>query len=327
MIMRSLAHALSPGARRGRLSILIFHRVLALPDPLFPHETDVRRFQQVLDWVRRWFCVLPLERAVRELAQGTLPARALCLSFDDGYADNASVALPLLCHYGFPATFFIATGYLDGGRMWNDTVIEALRRTHLRQLELDLPQAAPGSPTAVWRLAVGTLAERRLAIERLLAHIKYLPSLQRQQAVAGVVEAARVPLPNSLMLRTEQLQLLRRAGMQIGAHTVSHPILERCTDVQAQWEISHSKRVLEELTQDGVNLFAYPNGKPGCDYSARHVAMVRKAGFVAAVSTASGAAAAGADLWQLPRYTPWQRSGLRFGLSMLGNLRQRTLVV
>jgi hypothetical protein len=77
VIIRGLTHALSPGARQGRLSILIFHRVLAVPDPLFPQEMHARRFQQVLDWVRRWYQVLPLDTAVRQLAQGTLPARAV----------------------------------------------------------------------------------------------------------------------------------------------------------------------------------------------------------------------------------------------------------
>jgi peptidoglycan/xylan/chitin deacetylase (PgdA/CDA1 family) len=324
MIMRGLTHALSPGgAERARLSILIFHRVLALPDPLFPQAMDVRRFQQVMGWVRRWFEVLPLDQAVRQLHAGTLPARALCITFDDGYADNASQALPVLRHYGLPATFFIASGFLDGGRMWNDSVIEALRRTHHVQLELGA--LLPGGGQA--RLALHTLAERRRAIDLLLARIKYLPPAERQQVVARVVEAAGVPLPNHLMLRCEQLCLLRDAGMQIGAHTVSHPILQRCTDVQARWEMVHGKRMLEDLVEVPVTLFAYPNGKPGVDYGTRHVAMARAAGFVAAVSTASGAAASGGDLLQLPRFTPWQRGGLRFGLRMLGNLRRRGAVV
>jgi peptidoglycan/xylan/chitin deacetylase (PgdA/CDA1 family) len=111
--------------------------------------------------------------------------------------------------------------------------------------------------------------------------------------------------------------------MQIGAHTVSHPILECSKDLQARWEISHSKRVLETCLRQPVELFAYPNGRPNQDYSARHVAMVREAGFLAAVSTASGVASPAADLLQLPRFTPWDRSRLRFGLRMLGNLRKR----
>jgi peptidoglycan/xylan/chitin deacetylase (PgdA/CDA1 family) len=175
-------------------------------------------------------------------------------------------------------------------------------------------------------LSLRTLDERRQAIEALLGHIKYLPGPERLRAVQSVAEAAEVPLPGNLMLRSEQLLLLRDAGMQIGAHTVSHPILERCTDQRARWEMGHSKRTLETLLHQPVTLFAYPNGKPGTDYSARHVAMAGEAGFAAAVSTASGAAAPGDDMLQLPRYTPWDRSDLRSGLRMLKNLRERAVV-
>jgi hypothetical protein len=65
----------------------------------------------------------------------------------------------------------------------------------------------------------------------------------------------------------------------------------------------------------------------GTDDSARHVAMVREAGFAAAVSTACGAARPGDDVLQLPRYTPWDRGGVRFGVWMLRNLGERVLLV
>ena len=65
-------------------------------------------------------------RGGRAAARGRAPARALAITFDDGYADNATVAAPILLRLGLPATFFVATGFLDGGRMWNDTVIEAV---------------------------------------------------------------------------------------------------------------------------------------------------------------------------------------------------------
>ena len=119
---------LSPGQRNGRLSILIFHRVLAQVDPLFPEEVDAARFDVICGWLRRWFNVLPLDAAVRRLRDGSLPRRAAAITFDDGYADNHDIALPILKKHGLPSTFFIATGFLDGGCMWNDTVIEAIRR-------------------------------------------------------------------------------------------------------------------------------------------------------------------------------------------------------
>jgi peptidoglycan/xylan/chitin deacetylase (PgdA/CDA1 family) len=136
-----------------------------------------------------------------------------------------------------------------------------------------------------------------------------------------------VVLPRNLMLRSEQLLALRDSGMQIGAHTVNHPILASTSDAVARWEIAQSKRVLEDRLNQEVTLFAYPNGKRGTDYAARHVDMVREAGFAAAVSTETGVARRGADSFELPRFTPWGRSGLRFGVRMLGNLRQQARAV
>ncbi|WP_163360867.1 polysaccharide deacetylase family protein, partial [Escherichia coli] len=81
----------------------------------------------ILGWLRSWFNVLPLDEAAQRLKDGSLPARAAALSFDDGYADNHDIALPLLQKHGLPCSFFIATGFLDGGRMWNDTLIESIR--------------------------------------------------------------------------------------------------------------------------------------------------------------------------------------------------------
>ena len=125
--LRALLGGLSPAGLQGRLSVLVYHRVLAQPDPLLSRVMDVAAFRERMQWLREYFTVLPLDEAVSALARGTLPARAAAITFDDGYADNATVALPALCELGLTATFFVSSGYLDGGRMWNDTLIEVVR--------------------------------------------------------------------------------------------------------------------------------------------------------------------------------------------------------
>jgi len=90
-------------------------------------------------------------------------------------------------------------------------------------------------------------------------------------------------------------------------------------DRQARAEIVGGKHCLEEITGAPVTLFAYPNGKPGRDYGPRDVELVRQAGFAAAVSTSVGAANRASDLFQLPRFTPWDRSPRLFGLRLLAN--------
>jgi peptidoglycan/xylan/chitin deacetylase (PgdA/CDA1 family) len=100
---------------------------------------------------------------------------------------------------------------------------------------------------------------------------------------------------------------------------VSHPILARLTDEQALQEIGNSKQFLENLLGERIGLFAYPNGKPGEDYSPQTVEVVRSLGFDAAVSTQWGASCQGDDMLQIKRFTPWDKTQFRFGLRLLRN--------
>lgn len=108
--------------------------------------------------------------------------------------------------------------------------------------------------------------------------------------------------------------------MGIGAHTITHPILQRVGLDEARREIAGGRDVLEAITGSRVALFAYPNGKPGTDYADAHVEMVRSLGFDAAFSTAWGAATRGCDRHQLPRFTPWDRTEARASLRFVRNL-------
>lgn len=316
MIFRPLLNSLSPAGERAHLSILIFHRVLPEPDPLFPGEIDARRFDAICGWLAAWFNVIDLHIAVQRLRAGTLPTRAAAITFDDGYADNHDIALPILARHGLTATFFIASGFIGGGRMFNDSVIEAVRRAPRSTLDL--------RGLNIEGLGMHDLqddAGRRNTIEAILNAIKYLPPRERDAMTLEIASrAGGASLPDDLMLRPEQVIALRRAGMQIGAHTLTHPILARLDDAAARAEITAGRQWLEDLLGEPVTLFAYPNGKPGTDYSQASVAAARDAGFDAAFTTVWGAAGRASDPYQLPRFTPWDRSKLRFGARLAGNL-------
>jgi len=313
ILPRALAAWFSPAGTRASLSILIFHRVLRASDPLAPDEPDASRFDEMLSWVAQTFRVLPLDTAIERLRDGTLPARALSITFDDGYEDNVSVALPILVRNGMTATFFISSGFLDGGRMWNDTVIEAIRRSPLDALDL--------ASIGLGNHSLASIADRRSAIARVLPSVKYLPCKERLATVDAIGRLARASLPGDLMMSTAQVRELRAAGMQIGAHTRTHPILAKLDPAQAEAEIGGGKTDLEAILDERVALFAYPNGKPARDYGAEHVRMVEASGFDAAVSTSTGVARASTDRFQLPRFTPWDRTQLRFGLRLVTNMR------
>jgi peptidoglycan/xylan/chitin deacetylase (PgdA/CDA1 family) len=311
---------LSPSVVRAKLSILIFHRVLPAPDPIFPDDVDAAFFDELLGWLKSWLNVLPLDHAVDALRAGTLPARAAAITFDDGYADNHDIGLPILKRHGLSATFFVATGYLDGGRMWNDTIIEAIRRSEVRRLQLDNIKGFEGS--RLHSLAIGSVLEKRAAIQAILSRIKYLSSSEREAATRAIAEQSDTDLPDNLMMTTQQVVEMRRAGMLIGAHTMSHPILAKLESSDVRKEISSSKHFLESILEEEINLFAYPNGRPDLDFQIKDAAIVKELGFKAAVTTAWGVARTDSDLMRLPRFTPWDKRRLFFGARLIKNILQ-----
>ncbi|MES2015529.1 MAG: polysaccharide deacetylase family protein [Pseudomonadota bacterium] len=289
------------------LSILIYRRVRAEPDALFPDSVDARRFAQHLRLLRRWFQVLPLAQAARRLRERTLPSRAACITFDGGYAEYADVALPLLQRFGLPATFFVATGFLDGGTCWSDAVIDLVRSAP--GTRLNLARGGFGS------YDIGCVQRRRAVIDTLLAALSLLAPRERLERVRLMARRC-----GATMLSSDQLIALHRAGMDIGGHTVNQAPLACLSNAEARAEIGSGRDHLEALIQAPVRLFAYPSGKPGSDFDQRHGDMLRSAGFDAAVTTAPGAARPDTDPYALPRFTPWDHSSSGFLLRMGSNL-------
>lgn len=310
-LFKPVSSILSPAGKRGRLTILIYHRVLQGHDPMRPKEVDAGTFEWQMKLMADRFNVLPLSDACACLEEGTLPARAACITFDDGYADNIEVAVPILKRWGLVATFFIATGFVNGGRMWNDTVIEMVRRARLPELDL--------SELELGRWETVTDEQKHGAAMGLIGQLRHMAYDARQQKVTALESLADGELPQNLMMTSGQVRRLVDEGMEVGAHTVSHPILARMDSERGAAEIGRSKAALEEIVGRPLTLFAYPNGKPGHDYEDRHVAMVRNAGFRAAVSTQWGAAGRTSDIYQLPRFTPWHRTPEAFHMALLRN--------
>ena len=311
MLMKSVLGALS-GVRAPRLTTLIFHRVQ-------PHE--VARFEQILSWVGETFNVLRPDEAVELLRENRLPPRALIITFDDGYADNVEIAMPILQRHGMAAVFFIASDFLDGGVMWNDRISFALRAAPVGTLSL------AACDIGIDSVDLTDAARRSAAFEKVIAATKYLPPVRRQAVVDTLVELSGVTLPRDLMMTTAQLMALPAGGMVIGGHTCSHPILSSLDDAEAEREIIANKARLEAILDTRLTLFAYPNGGPGKDYDARHTRMVERAGYRAAFSTGWGASKHGDDVYQLARFLPWDTSRQRFLLRLAGNLLRPVTVV
>lgn len=294
-----------------RLTVLIFHRVLPEADPLSPDEMYASRFDALISMLVKVFNVLPMDDALSRWKSGTLPPRALTITFDDGYADNFTVACPILLKYGVKAGFFVASGFLNGGIMWNDVAREAIRtyegdEIDLRWLDLGIRPVA-------------TSSERFRLVEEMLLKLKYRTLESRKEALARIVEETRAISPGNLMLSTSQLRGLRDAGMEIGGHTSSHPILAVLPEPEARKQIAEDRERLAELLGQRPRYFAYPNGRPEKDYQATHVRLVRELGYEAAFTTSCGSVGPESGAFELPRFTPWDRGLTRFSLRLAHN--------
>ena len=256
-------------------------------------------------------------KALALRSEGRLPPRSVSITFDDGYANNAEVALPILVRRGVRATFYIATGYLNGGRMWNDSVIEAVRRAP----RLDLEDLGLGNH------ALPGVTERRRAIGEILAALKYREPEERIAIAAEIAKRAALAPHSELMMSDDQVRRLAAAGMEVGAHTVSHPILARIDRATAKREIEESKLCLEHITGASVSTFAYPNGRPAKDYGREHVELVREAGYTSAVTTAWGCVTSKTQPYELPRISPWGATRFRYLLRIARSYFDRSHAV
>lgn len=293
----------------NRVCIVTYHRILEHHDPLLDSEPDVNAFRWQMETLARCFNVLPLSAAVQAIRTHCVPPRAVCITFDDGYRSCHDLALPILQELGLPATIFVTTGCLEQGSMWNDRIVEAVRA--LPSALLDLSEVGLGQH------GLYTVADRKRIVNRINDDSKYLPPEGRQRVIDYLEKIAGRRDTAQLMLTRDMIARLAACGMEIGGHTVNHPILTRLSDAAAREEIVENKRVLEQITGKPLRLFAYPNGKVGMDFDERHVGMVEAAGYEAAFTTALGAAGAGNERYQMPRGRPWDGTPWLFSLRLL----------
>jgi peptidoglycan/xylan/chitin deacetylase (PgdA/CDA1 family) len=297
------------GKGRGRLCILNYHRILENADPMLDQDPDVNMFRWQMQALANSFNVMPLYEAVQALKNDRMPPRAVAITFDDGYRSTHDLALPILKEYGLTATVFVTTGYMDGNNMWNDRILEAVRRLPAGMLDLH--------DHGLGLHPVSSLTERKQTADKLIDIAKYLSSEKRLELSLKLESLIGNHRCEDLMLTREMVRTLSREGIEVGGHTITHPILTRLDDQRAQDEIVGCKEQLEVIIGKPVRLFAYPNGKVGMDFDERHVQMAKTAGYSAAFTTAMGSVKSKMDMHQIPRSRPWDNSPLLFKLRLL----------
>jgi peptidoglycan/xylan/chitin deacetylase (PgdA/CDA1 family) len=303
-LLLSLANLLGVGwwlrrRNRDRLLILMYHGVVEEGlEPFCWHQLPVRAFRRQMRWVRRHYTVLPLEHALELLSEGRLPPGACAITFDDGYANVASVAAPVLEEERLPATVFLVTDLVGSGRVpWPDRLHLAIAHSRARHLDLE----ALGLGT----VALDSPAAKTRAIEAALDVLKAKPAVEKDALLDALVvqlDAEDPPEPGPFRLMTwDDVERLReKALITFAPHSRTHEILSRVGGAEVERQILGSHEILAERIGEAARVFAYPNGRAqDFDDRAKHV--LEAADIPWALSTIEGLARADADMLALPR--------------------------
>lgn len=328
MTLRGIAGRARRSIRRtasfftGEAVVLLYHRVF---DPSFdPLLLSVSRenFNDQIEHLRSRYTVLSLRELLEALDRGRVPRQGVAVTFDDGYGDNASNARPVLERHGVPATVFVASGYVEAGReFWWDELERVLFLAPRLPERVCLTVAGAVYEWDVESAARMSVAERlegdewsvlrednptplHKAYRELHALLSPLTAETRGFVMSELRTQTgdeRQHRPDYLAMTREQVRALAAGGLvEVGAHTVTHPVLSALSPEAAAREIRQSKRDLEEVLSAPVTSFAYPYGSRGA-YSEQNVAAVRGAGLTAACSNFGGTVRTGADRYQLNR--------------------------
>ena len=267
--------------RAGTLRVVTYHRVLAshatpTPNPSLVSATPETFAAHMRHLARRYRVVGADEVAFAYRERRALPERAVLVTFDDAYRDVGEVAWPILRRLGLPATVFVATAYPDSARtFWWDRLFLAIDRTARCEL----------TETALGRLPLHTPEARRACLRALQGHVKALPHAAATRFVDEVCEVLGLrAAPPSDVHGWDELRQLAADGMTIGAHTRTHPALDRLTRAEAAAEIAGSRDDLRRELGATPSVFAYPFGA----HDAEVVEAVREAGFAVAVTCLDG---------------------------------------
>jgi peptidoglycan/xylan/chitin deacetylase (PgdA/CDA1 family) len=307
--------------------ILVYHRVAeSTVDPwvLGVSPTHFREHLQVLSSIAN---PIPLQKLSGATSDRDLPPRPVCVTFDDGYADNLLAAKPALEAFRVPGTVFVTPGYLGiPDDLWWDEMSKLILDPATRQDELRMrvdgkdhvysfaPSAEP-DPDTKWRAWDPSPGPRQAAYLEIYGLLVKLTDAGREEAMgqlrAGAARAQADRRQHRCMTEDELRELAAGDLVEIGAHTLTHPVLSSLPPDQQEHEIAGSKRRLEDLTGRSVTSFAYPYGKKN-HYTRQTMKTVEANGFACACSNFGGLVTRTSNRFALPRFQPMDWTGDQF---------------
>jgi peptidoglycan/xylan/chitin deacetylase (PgdA/CDA1 family) len=296
--------------------ILGYHRIAEVQHDPYSLCVSPRNFEEHLKILKNLTNPISLQELVHTLKNGNLLSRSVVVTFDDGYADNLNHAKPLLESYHIPATVFVVTGNI-GRVFWWDELKHALFSPQRLPSRLKI---SFNDFTFEWGFRISDFENSAndgfRHKERLLwtLYKKLLPmsSEGRNKVIAYLCDWSDSKLKGSSLYRAmtaeEVYELVSGGLIDVGAHTVSHPVLSELATDEQRSEIRQSKKVLEKILKGKLKSFSYPHGLP----SKETIAIVRDSGFICACASHNDVAWRRSDCFQLPRFWVQDWDGEKF---------------
>jgi peptidoglycan/xylan/chitin deacetylase (PgdA/CDA1 family) len=315
--LRLLRNRLMPGGL-----ILLYHRVAEVQSDPWLLSVTPRHFAEQLEVLRKVGRPMRLCQLAQNRREGKFQYRPLVVTFDDGYADNLYNGKPLLERYEIPATIFLTTGCMGQDReFWWDELDRLLlqpktlpRTLHIKidgsTHDWDLGEAADYGEDIARHYDTWTARDKhdpsaRHSLYRSLYHLLQPLSVSEQRRVLDDLLTWSLARPGGRPsyrpLTVQEILTLAQCDLvDIGSHTITHPVFSAHPTATQRQEIQQSKAHLEEILGCPVKSFAYPYGGQST-YTAETVTLVREAGFACACSASAGVVRRGADPFRLPR--------------------------
>jgi len=280
--------------RKGEVCVLGLHRVLSKSEQERSNSLDgmiIRddTYLALLAYLQRRFEVVSLETFLSGIENGTAPSKPRCIiTFDDGWLDTYSRALPGLRKFGLPAVVFLTTGSIGSrGGFWVERVKRAWRTSR---------EGMRSTLSDVWEPGPAAHAD----LEAVVEWLKRMPTEKRNAILERMLPAngsSNDPEEVDVMLTWDQAREMSEDGVEIGAHTVSHPLLSYEDEASVERELKLAKQVLEENLGEKVLAFAYPNG----DWNKRVLEQVVETGYRCAFTTRPAWHSREKNLYTIPR--------------------------
>jgi peptidoglycan/xylan/chitin deacetylase (PgdA/CDA1 family) len=267
-------------AHRGQALICSYHRFSEREGGA---PISARAFAEQVKYLAAHYSLVPLSRLANFMRKREIPPNLAAITIDDGYRDAYEIAFPILRKYGAPATVFVVTEFVEGTTwLWTDKPRYLIELAAPRAFEIEIGEKK-------LRLELNGDASRVMAAHAVNAALKPLSEEARDATIERLAFDLRAKPPERPpaeygAITWRQAREMADAGVEIGSHTLTHPILTRLSDDRLREEVGRSRDRIQDALGREVEAFCYPNG----DYDPRAQLEVARAGYRCAVTTEVG---------------------------------------